>query len=189
MFRFGFVLVASLLGIAITLSLVVRTQGQQPLLLPEESKHLSQLRQLTFEGTNAEAYWSPDGEWLVFQSTRPPYKADQIFVMRADGSWVRVVSTGKGRCTCAYFTPDGEGVIFATTHLAGPEPPQVPKLDIPRYVWGVFPSYEIYLRRLDTMELIRLTDNEGYDAEATICWKTGASSSPVTVTVTLTFTA
>lgn len=118
MFRFGIVLVASLLGIAITLSLVVRTQGQQPLLLPEESKHLSQLRQLTFEGTNAEAYWSPDGEWLVFQSTRPPYKADQIFVMRADGSWVRVVSTGKGRCTCAYFTPDGEGVIFATTHLA-----------------------------------------------------------------------
>lgn len=128
MSRFGIALVSALLGIAFTLSLVVRTQGQQPLLLPEESKHLSQLRQLTFEGTNAEAYWSPDGEWLVFQSTRPPYKADQIFVMRADGSGVRVVSTGKGRCTCAYFTPDGKGVIFATTHLAGPEPPQVPKL-------------------------------------------------------------
>jgi TolB protein len=146
---------------------------KQGLLLPEETKHLSQAQQLTFEGTNAEAYWSPDGQWLVFQSTRPPYQADQIFVMRADGSYPRIVSTGKGRCTCAYFTPDGNGVIFATTHLSGPQPPQLPKLDIPRYAWGVFASYELYLRRLDTMELIRLTDNDGYDAEATICWKTG----------------
>lgn len=152
---------------------MLSTQTVEGLLLPEENKHLSSVRQLTFEGTNAEAYWSPDGEWLVFQSTRPPYKADQIFVMRSDGSQVRIVSTGKGRTTCGYFTPDGNAVIFSTTHLAGPEPPQIPKLDLPRYAWGVFASYEIYMRRLDTMELIRLTDNEGYDAEATICWKTG----------------
>jgi len=149
------------------------SQTGESLLLPEEGRHLASVRQLTFEGTNAEAYWSPDGEWLVFQSTRPPYKADQIFVMRSDGSQVRIVSTGKGRTTCGYFTPDGNAVIFSTTHLAGPEPPQLPKLDLPRYAWGVFASYEIYMRRLDTMELIRLTDNEGYDAEATICWKTG----------------
>ncbi len=149
-------------------------QTAEDLLLPEESKHLSSIRQLTFEGTNAEAYWSPDGDWLVFQSTRLPYKADQIFVMRSDGSQVHIVSTGKGRTTCGYFTPDGNSVIFSTTHLAGPEPPQLPKLNLPRYAWGVFASYEIYMRRLDTMELIRLTDNDGYDAEATICWKTGS---------------
>ncbi len=149
------------------------TQLTGNLILPEESEQLHSVCQLTFEGTNAEAYWSPDGEWLVFQSTRQPYKADQIFIMRSDGSQVRIISTGKGRTTCGYFAPDGNAVIFSTTHLAGPEPPQLPKLDLPRYAWGVFPSYEIYMRRLDTMELIRLTDNDGYDAEGTICWKTG----------------
>ncbi len=160
---------------AATIALCGLSSSLQPaaLLLPEESRYLSRVQQLTFEGTNAEAYWSPDGNWLVFQSTRPPYRADQIFVMPATGGQPVLLSTGQGRTTCAYFTPDGRAVIFASTHHAGPEPPTVPKLDIPRYVWGVFPTYDLYLRRLDTMELVRLTDNEGYDAEATICWQTG----------------
>jgi hypothetical protein len=66
MSRFVVALVAALLGVAIEMSLLVRAQGQQTLLLAEESKHLSQLRQLTFEGTNAEAYWSPDGNGWSF---------------------------------------------------------------------------------------------------------------------------
>ncbi|MBI3910669.1 MAG: PD40 domain-containing protein [Armatimonadetes bacterium] len=138
------------------------------LLRPGEERHLRHIRQLTFGGENAEAYWSFDGQQLVFQSTRDALKADQIFVMNADGSNVRMVSTGKGRTTCAYFSRDGSRIFYASTHLAGPEPPPPPDLSM-GYVWGVFPQYEIFRARLDQPNAPkRLTYNEGYDAEATL---------------------
>jgi WD40 repeat protein len=78
-----------------------------PLADPREA-HLADLVQLTHGGQNAEAYWSPDGRQLIFQSTRPPYACDQIFRMPADGTGsAALVSTGTGRTTCSYFTPDG----------------------------------------------------------------------------------
>ena len=60
---------------------------------------LANIRQLTSGGENAEAYWSPDGKRLIFQSTRGDLKCDQIFIMNADGSDQHMVSTGKGRTT------------------------------------------------------------------------------------------
>ncbi|HET7876434.1 MAG TPA: hypothetical protein VFN71_13020, partial [Methylomirabilota bacterium] len=78
-------------------------------------RRLANLRQLTFGGQNAEAYFDWTGARLVFQSTRPPFGCDQIFTMREDGSDVRLVSTGKGRTTCAFFFPDGRRVIYAST--------------------------------------------------------------------------
>ncbi len=151
-------------------------QGAGALSVPltqRERSFLSDVRQLTFGGVNAEAYWSPDGRSLIFQSTRPPFFADQIFVMSADGRRLRLVSTGKGRTTCGYFLSDGEWVLFSSTHLAGPQPPAWQKPSGAGYVWPIFPSYDIYLRNVRTMELIRLTTADGYDAEATVCWKTG----------------
>ena len=74
--------------------------------------HLRNIRQLTFGGTNAEAYFSFDGQKVIFQSTREPYKCDQIFTMNRDGSNVRLVSTAKGRTTCGYFMPDGKRIIY-----------------------------------------------------------------------------
>ena len=88
-----------------------------PLRDPREA-HLRHVQQLTFGGQNAEAYFSPDGRLLIFQSTRPPYACDQIFIMKADGSDVHLVSTGKGRTTCGYFYPDNEHVLYSSTHLA-----------------------------------------------------------------------
>src|SRR5688572_31477206 len=88
--------------------------------------HLDHIRQLTNGGQNAEAYWSPDGKRLIFQTTRKPYDCDQIFVMNADGSDQRLVSTGKGRTTCGYFLADNKHIVYASTHLAGdacPAPP------------------------------------------------------------------
>ena len=73
--------------------------------------HLANIRQLTSGGQNAEAYWSPDGRRLIFQSTRQPYECDQIFIMNADGSDSHLVSTGKGRTTCGYFLRDGKHKI------------------------------------------------------------------------------
>src|SRR5258706_5356543 len=100
--------------------------------------HLSNIRQLTFGGQNAEAYFSPDGKKLVFQSTRDSLKCDQIFMMNTDGSGVKMLSTGKGRTTCSYLLPDGAHVLYASTHLAGDECP--PKPDRKKgYVWSLYP--------------------------------------------------
>jgi len=133
--------------------------------------HLANIRQLTDGGSNAEAYWSPDGKRLIFQSTRPPYDCDQIFVMNADGSDVHLVSTGKGRTTCAYFCADNKHIVYASTHEgseACPTPPDRSK----GYVWGVFESYDIYLATDDGKIEKKLTSAKGYDAEATINWQT-----------------
>ncbi|HEY6192011.1 MAG TPA: hypothetical protein VI215_06745 [Bacteroidota bacterium] len=129
--------------------------------------HLSNIRQLTFGGQNAEAYFSPDGRKLVFQSTRDSLKCDQIFMMNTDGSGVKMLSTGKGRTTCSYFLPDGAHVLYASTHLAGDECP--PKPDRKKgYVWSLYPSYDIFVADTSGRIAGRLTYAPGYDAEAVV---------------------
>jgi Tol biopolymer transport system component len=133
---------------------------------PEE-RHLANVRQLTFGGENAEAYFNWAGDKLVFQSTHPPHKADQIFTMNIDGSDMRLVSTGKGRTTCSYWFPDGENLIYASTHLGGDEPP--PPADRSQgYVWPIYGTYDVFRCRADGSDLTRLTDSPGYDAEASV---------------------
>jgi TolB protein len=138
-------------------------------LIREGEKHLRNIKQLTFGGENAEAYWSFDGKQIVFQSTRDGLKADQIFTMNADGTNVRRVSTGKGRTTCAYFLPDGKTVLYASTHLGGDEPPPPPDFS-QGYVWAVYPTYDIFKVDLTDpkLEAKRFTTKKGYDAEATV---------------------
>src|SRR5215467_6803933 len=89
---------------------------------PQE-KHLRNVHQLTFGGSNAEAYFSADGKKLIYQSTHGDVKCDQIFEMNIDGSDQRMVSTGKGRTTCSYFFPNGQKILYASTHLANVECP------------------------------------------------------------------
>ena len=137
----------------------------------ETTKRLANIRQITFGGQNAEAYWSPDGRRLVFQSTRDGHACDQIYVMNADGSDVRMVSTGKGRTTCGYFLPDGKHILYASTHEAGEACPPAPDRS-KGYVWAVYPDYDIYVATLDGKLVRKLTGAAGYDAEATVNWKT-----------------
>jgi TolB protein len=142
-------------------------QQAEPLQLPDE-KHLRNVRQLTFGGENAEAYFSRDGQQLIFQSKRDHAECDQIYTMRAnDGSNARMVSTGKGRTTCSYFFPAKERILYSSTHLGSSACP--PKPDYSRgYVWAIYPSYDIFTARLDGSDLKRLTKTPGYDAEATV---------------------
>jgi TolB protein len=133
---------------------------------PVES-HLRNIRQLTFGGENAEAYFSPDGTRLIFQSTREGYPCDQIFSMKIDGSDVHRVSTGKGRTTCGYYYPGGKEILYASTHQAGDACPPKPSFER-GYVWPIYDGYDIYRANPDGSNPVQLTKTAGYDAEATI---------------------
>ncbi len=137
----------------------------------QESKHLRNIQQLTNGGQNAEAYWAPDGKKLVFQSTREKLECDQIFTMNADGSDQKMVSTGKGRTTCAYFLKDNKHIVYGSTHDAGPGCPPPPDRS-KGYLWGVFPGYELFVADLNGKIVKKLTNMPGYDAEATVNYKT-----------------
>ena len=153
------------LGIFLLPAMLV-AQNLDSLRHPDE-RHLKNIRQLTFGGTNAEAYLSFDDSKLIFQSTRPPYDCDQIFTMNLDGSNVRLVSTGKGSTTCSYFYPGGKRILFASTHAASDA--CIPRPDKSHgYVWGVWNAYDIYSANADGSDLKPLSASSGYDAEATI---------------------
>jgi TolB protein len=133
----------------------------------ELERHLRNIRQLTFGGENAEAYFSPDGTRLIFQSTRDGYGCDQIYMMKIDGTDVHRLSTGTGRTTCGYFYPGGKEILFASTHKAGEACPPRPSYER-GYVWPIYDGYDIYRANADGSNLRPLTTTSGYDAEATI---------------------
>ena len=154
----------------VTASLVAQ-QGPPAALAPAPEAarevHLSNVKQLTFGGENAEAYFSFDGQELIFQSTRDGGECDQIYAMRIDGTGVRRVSSGEGRTTCSFFTRDKQHVIYASTYLGGKACP--PRPDFSRgYVWPVYSTYDIFKAKADGTDITRLTSTPGYDAEATI---------------------
>lgn len=132
---------------------------------PGES-HLTNIRQLTFGGENAEAYFSADGHWLTFQSTRDGRSCDQQYVMRVDGSGLRRISDGTGKTTCGYFIHGGRRLVYASTHAADTACP--PRPDPSRgYVWGLDP-FDLYTANPDGSDRRRLTSYGVYTAEATL---------------------
>src|SRR5687768_14986480 len=138
--------------------------GQAPLLT---ERHLTNVKQLTSGGENAEAYFSPDGRQLIYQ-TNPgaPGTCDQIFTMNIDGSNKKQLSKG-GRTTCGYFFPDGKSIVYASTHLGSADCPPRPSYER-GYVWPIYDAYDIYRAAPDGSNPLRLTSTPGYDAEATI---------------------
>lgn len=156
---------ALLLGLGSLLSSSLLARGRLVDADPRET-HLKNLRQLTFEGENAEAYFSPDGKKLIFQARHGGAGCDRIYTMNTDGSEVKQVSSGKGATTCAYYLPQGR-MVYASTMLGGFECP--PRPDHRQgYVWALYPSYDIFTREANGFGLKRLTKAKGYDAEATV---------------------
>jgi TolB protein len=145
------------------------TWAQAPAPQPSQGteRHLRNIKQLTRGGENAEAYFSPDGSHLIFQSTRDGYPCDQIYTIKIDGTDLRKVSTGKGRTTCGYFYPGSKHILFASTHEASPGCPPKPSYER-GYVWPIYAGYDIYRANPDGSNLTPLTRTPGYDAEATI---------------------
>ncbi len=129
--------------------------------------HLVNVRQLTFGGQNAEAYFSSDSTRLVFQATRPGRTCDAIYVIQADGDGEQMLSGGEGVTTCAYWLEDDARILYASTHLGDPDCPPPPDRS-QGYVWPLHPAYDIFVQDLATGERTRLTHAPGYDAEATV---------------------
>ena len=142
------------------------TASTDTLALPGES-HLRNIRQLTFEGENAEAYLSFDEQHLVLQRKGDGMECDQIYTMTIDGEALTRLSSGKGRTTCSYWLADGEHLIFSSTEAH--DPGCLPSPDRSKgYVWKLYPEFDIYKIRRDGTGLETLFASDGYDAEATV---------------------
>jgi Tol biopolymer transport system component len=150
--------------------------GPQPsdsLVYPGE-RHLRNLRQLTFGGDNAEAYFSFDGKKIVFQSNYKVWglECDQIFYFDlADGSInarPQMISTSHGRTTCSYFMPGDSLILYGSTHRGGDGCPTMPPRDGGKYVWSIHDDYDIFVADLKGNLRKQLTKAKGYDAEATV---------------------
>lgn len=143
----------------------------------EGESHFKNIRQLTFGGDNAEAYFSFDDQYVIFQRTDPKMgiQCDQIWMgklpVNGNEPFVpKLVSTGTGRTTCAFFYPDNKHIVYGSTHLGGNECPPVPdrKKYGNKYIWPIYESFDIFLADTTGKIIKRLTKTKGYDAEATI---------------------
>lgn len=148
------------------------TNNADSLRYPNE-KHLANIKQLTFGGDNAEAYFSFDNQYLSFQATNPAWgtECDQIYYMPITGytgDRPTLISTGEGRTTCAYFMPGDTSILFASTHLGGASCPSSPRMVNGKYVWHLFNDFDIFTANLKGKILNQLTKEPGYDAEATL---------------------
>jgi TolB protein len=136
-------------------------------LLRRDELHLRNLRQLTFGGENAEAYWSPEGRRLIYQTRGPDVPCDQQFVLDLETGRSHRVSTGLGRTTCGYFLEGGRRVLFASTHLDSADCPPPPDFS-EGYVWSLHPGFDLFTADARGGDVRRLTEAPGYDAEATV---------------------
>lgn len=140
--------------------------------LPEE-EHIYNVKQLTFGGDNAEAYFSRDGQALVFQASNPAWgdDCDQIYLLDPIEGVAEAptkISTGEGRTTCSYFMPGDEQIIYASTHVADANCPAVPRSVDGKYVWPVYETFDLFVADRAGRLRAQLTDEPGYDAEATV---------------------
>jgi Tol biopolymer transport system component len=143
----------------------------------QESTRLKNIKQLTYGGDNAEAYFSFDSKWLTCQVTNPQWNipCDQIFdinIERAANDTAyrpQMISTGKGRTTCSYYLPSDSLILYASTHLGGEACPSAPAPRKDRkYLWAIYADFDIFVANKQGEIVNQLTSSPGYDAEATV---------------------
>lgn len=140
-----------------------------------QEKHLKNIQKLTYGGDNAEAYFSPNGKSVSFQSNNKKWglQCDQIFDLdlskaAADSTYKpEMISTGKGRTTCSYYMPNGKDILYASTHMKHDSCPPSP-VEIGKYLWAVYPEFDIFVANKKGFIKKQLTNSNGYDAEATV---------------------
>ena len=157
--------------VALVASAGCATQRERPTAVrraPEAGERFfSGLRQITFGGQNAEAYFSHDGRRLILQRTENDSSGcDQEYLVNVDGSGLRRISNGAGRTTCGYFYDGDRRVLYSSTFAHDRVCP--PRPDYSHgYVWALY-EYDIYTSAPDGSDLRRLTSTPGYDAESVL---------------------
>lgn len=149
------------------LLLVTAALQQAAVIAPDSGEtHLRNIRQITFGGQNAEAYFSHSGRQLILQRTPGDSGCDQQYVVNTDGTGLHRVSSGLGRTTCGYFFAGDARIFYASTEHADSACP--PRPDYSQgYVWALY-DYDIYVADSSGRNKKRLTRNRGYDAEGTL---------------------
>ena len=140
-----------------------------------QERNLKNIQKLTFGGDNAEAYFSPDGKHLSLQvaNIASGIPCDQIFMLdlqekEISAKSLKLISNGKGRTTCSYYMPDGKHILYASTYEGNEACPAPAKPHEGKYLWSVYPDFDIYISDLNGKIVKKLTDSPGYDAEAVV---------------------
>ena len=165
--------IATLLGFASVAVASGMAGGQESI----EAAYLANVRQVTEGYVRAgEGCFSPDAATIVYQAVRPEYPFFQIYLQPLAGGTPRLISTGRGRTTCACFSPDGRQILFASSHLH----PNLEALEAQERTqqepdrkagegrpgnWDFDPYMDIYVCDLAGQNRTRLTSEYGYDAE------------------------
>ncbi|MCX6350604.1 MAG: hypothetical protein NTX03_01950 [Bacteroidetes bacterium] len=139
-------------------------------------KHFKNIRQLTFAANNAEGYFSFDDKSFSFQSDNPTWAngCDQIYNYPLTGEpkdktfKPDMISTGQGRTTCAFFLPGDTEILYASTHEGSKDCLKPAQRKDHKYVWPLYDTYDIYVANLKGKIRRKLTNQKGYDAEATV---------------------
>ncbi len=130
---------------------------------------ITNIEQITFGSMGfikaGEAYFSPDHKTIIFQATPIGKTEYQIYTMDLRTRAPKMVSTGKGACTCGFFRPDGRKIIFASSHLRPESAEHKPTADSDEYSWEFDNYMDIFEANVDGSKRRRLTTAPGYDAE------------------------
>lgn len=161
-------------SVAVLLALVLSQPPRETVTeVAKEAESLANIRQVTFGLPRAgEGYFSPDGQWIVYQAYPVGYPFYQIYVQKLDEKTPRLLSTGRGRTTCAFFTRDQQQILFASAHTD----PHIDQTELKareeaaqggrrRYLWDFDPHMDLYVVNFNGTGMQRLTDTNGYDAE------------------------
>jgi len=140
-----------------------------------QERNLKNIQKLTFGGDNAEAYFSPDSKHLTLQvsNVASGIPCDQIFMLdlqekEFNQKSLKLISNGKGRTTCSYYMPDGKHILYASTYEGNEACPPPAKPHDGKYLWAIYPDFDIYISDLNGKVVKKLTDSPGYDAEAVV---------------------
>jgi Tol biopolymer transport system component len=138
-------------------------------------------------GSEFDGAWSPDGRFVVYRdSTRGINNDDEIFVVRADGTRARNISSSPANDWGPDWSPDGSTIVFNSDRegelrgfFVNPDGSDVRPVGVG--AWFEYPawspdgtrivftgarggSYEIYVLDLRTGDVMQLTDAPGDDS-------------------------
>lgn len=110
----------------------------------------------------AEFYFSPDGQSLIGNAKFEDDSSHQVYTLKIDGTDIKRINS-IGEDACSFYFPDGKKLIWTSTR---------DNIDLPKGNWSNPKDYptgaELYTSDLDGGNVVRLTNNQYYDAEVSV---------------------